>query len=376
MNKKSILIAVFSVVFLSMLSIISYADSGMLEITQINARVDYEPAIVYENVSKKNSVSGIPNGSSIDADIYPGSEVEFEIRMASKFKKTEEPDIRDVIATITLEKIDDGADVEKESTEMTLEPDEEKRVFVKLKIPQKVDLSTFNVNILAEGDYNGTHAAALYRLKLPVRKESHDIRMNVLSLNNNAFGCDRKAALTVGIYNAGKNEEDQIKIEIKNDALGINFVKDNIHLANAPSDSDIEFKQQMPISVSSNAAAGNYPITANLYWHGILFTSKTIDLRIANCALQNNQQGNNQNNNNNLKNDNVALIVPPNTGSGNQNPITNDNNNNANDNFIVTKEFSLSKSPLYVPLLVGLNILVVLVIAAIAAVFVKRKNNK
>ena len=261
-----------------------------LEITEINANVDYDEAYTYriENRDRKDSAS-VPaaNGTKIDLDVLPGSNVTFTLRIENTFQG-EEPDLRGVFATMTLEEIDDGADLEEKSIDFDLEPGNDYRVDIKFAIPMEVDAGTYKLVMEAEGeDRNGTSYTAKLIQKLEVKKERHDIRISKVSLNPGIVDCDRKTKLTAEIVNAGSNAENQIALEFKSGNLGINSFDRDIFLESSDEASEEEKRhaKALNIEVPSFLNAGTYPIFINLYWENfVLFDQKTADLVVRECS--------------------------------------------------------------------------------------------
>src|SRR3989338_990846 len=125
-----------------------------LKITEIDFNVDYDEAYTYsiEGRDRKDSGSvSIANDSKIDADILPGSSLTFTVRVENTFQG-EDPKIRGVFVTTTIEDIDDGADLDEESLDFDLEPGDDYRFDVKFPMPLDVEAGAYNVVIEAEGE--------------------------------------------------------------------------------------------------------------------------------------------------------------------------------------------------------------------------------
>src|SRR3989338_4564733 len=261
-----------------------------LQITEIDVHVDYDEAYTYrvENRDRIDSTTvSISNDSKIDAYLLPGSNVTFTVRVENTFQG-EDPDLRGVFATITIEDIDDGADLDEESIDFDLEPGNDNRVDVKFPIPLDVDAGTYNVIMEAEGeDRNETSYKTEVRLKLEVKKQSHDIRITKVLLNPSIVDCDRKAKLTAEIVNAGSNAENQVALEFKATSLGVNSYDKDISLESSDEASEEEKIHAKPlnIEVPSFFKAGTFPILINLYWKNfVLFDQKTVDLVVKDCV--------------------------------------------------------------------------------------------
>lgn len=277
-------------IFAFMLLTASISLAKGLEITEIDAYVDYDEAYTYriEHVGRKNSASvPVSNNSKIDADILPGSNVTFTIRIENSFQG-EEPDLRGVFATVTIEDIDDGADLVEESSNFDLEPGNDQRVDIKFEIPLDVEAGAYNVVIFADSeDRNGTQYSAEINLRLEVKKQSHDIRIIRVSLTPSIIDCERKAKLTAEITNAGSNAESQVALEFESSALGVSSIDKNVLLeaSNEASDEEKSYTKTLNMDVPRSVKAGTYPIFINLYWKDIaLFDQKVAELVVRDCS--------------------------------------------------------------------------------------------
>ena len=281
-------LAIFAAMFIVLLAAGIFAAG--LEITEIDANVDYDEAYTYrvEGRERKDSASvPVSNNSNIDIDVLPGSNVTFTVRVANTFTG-EKPKINGVFVRATIEDIDDGADLEDESLDFDLEPGDDYRYDVKFQIPLDVEANTYNTIVEAEGeDTNGTSYETKVNLKLEVKKQSHDIRITRVLLSPDSVDCDRKAKLTAEITNVGSNPENQIALEFKSGALGVNSYDKDIFLESSDEASEEEktFAKALNIEVPAFLNAGTYPILINLYWKNfVLFDQKSVDLVVKDCA--------------------------------------------------------------------------------------------
>ncbi len=274
---------------LTFLLLVASVLAAGLEITEIDASVDYDEAYTYRVESRdridSNSVP-VANNTKINVDILPGSNVTFTIRVENTFQG-EEPDLRGVFVTITIEDIDDGADLDEESIDFDLEPGDDYRFDVKFPILIDVDAGTYNVIIEAEGeDRNETPYKTELLQKLEVKKQSHDIRISKVLLTPSVVDCNRKAKLTAEIVNAGSNAENQVALEFKATSLGVNSYDKDISLESSDEASDEEktYTKTLNIEVPSFFQEGKFPILINLYWKNfVLFDQKTVDLIVKDC---------------------------------------------------------------------------------------------
>ena len=283
-NMKQIIIIFVMILLVSQLSL-----AQGLKITEIDLNVDYDEAYTYriEKRDRMDSVSGISNNSKINADIFPGANVTFTLRIENSFPSSGSS-LKGVFARITLEEINDGDDLEGESLDFDLEPGDDYRVDVKFQIPLDVDSGTYNAVIEAEGDErNGTTQGANIAAKLEIKRQSHDIRIIRTILEPGAIECERKIRLSAEAMNLGSNPENQIALEFKSEILGISSIDGDIFLESSDEASIEEktYEKTLNAAISKSLDAGTYPIFVNLYWrNAVVFDKKVIYLKVKDCG--------------------------------------------------------------------------------------------
>lgn len=337
-----------------------------LEITEIEVHVDYDEAHTYRIENRERldfTAVSLVNNSKIDVDVLPGSNVTFTVRVENTFSPAGS-DLRDILVTVTIEEIDDGADLEADSSDFDLEPGDDRRVDIKFNIPLNVDAGTYNVIVEADSeDRNGTPFNAKLNFKFEVDKQSHDIRITKAILNPGILDCDRKTKLTSEIMNLGSNMEDQVALEFKAAGIGINSYDKDITLASSDEATDEEkiYTKTLNIEVPDFFKSGTFPILINLYWKNfILFDQKTVDLVVKDCASKPPMPKEEKNNNS----EQVILIQPEEEKEEEQPKQT--------DLVIATKEISILKSPMLLLAVLGGLLAAIFVLVAVIAL-IKQK---
>ena len=264
-----------------------------LAITKIDARADYEDSLVYrieqeQQITRINNAPvPVANNSKVDVEVFPGSNLTFGVRVENKFNGGEHV-VRNIVVTATIEGVNGGGDLEEKSTDFDIDSGNDNRVDIKFKIPFDVETKTYNVKVEAEGDdMNRTPYKTEVRLKLDIKKLSHDVRIAEISLHPSIVDCNRKSKLTGQITNAGANFEDEVTFEFKSVPLGINSFDKGISLQayNGANGKEISHAKTLSIEVTSFFKSGTYPIYVNLYWKNLaLFDQKTIDFGVRDCG--------------------------------------------------------------------------------------------
>jgi len=257
---------------------------GGLIIDELDVRVFYREGgtDVDQNVNNGERV----DFGDDDDEIGPGDEIEFRVNLENTFTSSEDIDIEDITVTITIEEIDDGEDIDEESDEFDLDPGETERVIVPFKIKLEVEEQIYDVLIEVEGvDDEGTSHEIVWNLKISINKDRRDIIIRKASLTQNTLSCSRETRLNIEVLNIGTKIEDDVKVEVLNDDIGLNFVEDDIELDIEPFEDDDEYDKSILIKVDNNVAAGNYPITVNAYiTGGALFATETVNLEVKACG--------------------------------------------------------------------------------------------
>ncbi len=270
---------------------ISIDVRGGLIIEDFDVRVYYKYG---ENDGKSDVHQGVKNAEKLDYEdgVRPGSELKFDIDVENTFSTDEDIDIEDVRITITIEEIEEDGDLDEESQEFDLEAGESERFTIFFEIPLEVEEGDYNIIIEVEGeDTEGTEHRVEWNLEMQLEKERRNIIIRDVSLSQDTVSCARNTRLSLDVLNIGTKEEDEVKVEVINADLDLNFAEDDISLGTDPFDEDDEFKKSIDIKVPSDLEAGTYPIAVNLYiTGGALFDSEILNLNVENCGVEEEQE--------------------------------------------------------------------------------------
>jgi len=227
------------------------AYDSTLKIIEVNAKVD----------GKKDTITN--NGEKIGREAKESSDVEFEIEIENIFEK----EIKNVDVTVTIKDIDDGDDLDDEDSIFRIAPGESENVDLGFDLPLKVDDGDYDVKIDVEGkdEDNNIHIAN-WVLTLEVKKERNNVKIIKALVSPSTVSCSRLTSLTVNILNLGREDEEDVKIEIKNEALGINIKEENIDL-DTGTDDDAEYEKTFMVDIPDDIEAGTYPIDVKVYYN-------------------------------------------------------------------------------------------------------------
>lgn len=272
--KISLKLLLLSVVMCALLMNVAYAAGSKLIFSDVDAKVGGKTS------------NNLKSGETIDEEAEPGDSVEFRVKVQNNFTSDEKLKIEDVSVKVTIEGIDDGEDLEEESSEFDLSFGNDKRVTLKFEVPLEVDEDTFDVLIHAEGeDKNGTNHETEMRLRLEVDKETHLLKITKKSLTPDSVSCNRKnIQLAATVINIGNEDEDDVTFEVSNSNLGINLRDDVGELTSEPNEPESRFSKTYAFSIPNDAESGSYPITLRaLYDNDRKKAEESVTLTVNDC---------------------------------------------------------------------------------------------
>lgn len=272
---------IIGILMITLLVGIAHASRQALEFSDVDVKVGSK--------TDKNLL----NGDTINEEAKPGDAVEFRIQMKNNYTGAENLKIQNIVVKGTIESIDDGDDLEEESSEFDLSTGSDKRVTLKFQVPVEVDEDTFDVLIEAEGDdKNGTNQDASMKIRLEVNKESHKIRITKNTLTPAEVACGRKnVQVGVGLQNIGTDDEKDVNMHILNTDLGID-IKENIgELEAEPFEDTSKFSKTYSFNIPADTEAGIYPIIIRaLYDDDKRKAEETATLTVSDCPITKAQQ--------------------------------------------------------------------------------------
>ena len=134
---KSLLLSL--VIFIFLMNV-AYAAGSKLVFSDVDVKVGSK--------TSKN----LDDRDTIDDEAEPGDTVEFRVEVQNNFTNAEDLDIEDISIEVTIEEVDDGDDVDEESSDFDLKAGRDKKVTLKFQLPLEIDEDTFDVTIHAEGE--------------------------------------------------------------------------------------------------------------------------------------------------------------------------------------------------------------------------------
>ena len=235
-------------------------------------------------VSVDGEDEDVEDGDKISEEAKPGSAVEFNIEAENLFNDGTE--IRDIEVSVTIQDIDNGDDLDDTADEFDLDSGDSDDVSISFSLPDDTEQNTYDVIITAEGkDENGRTQEARWELQLEVRREKHFVKISQAALSPSAITCDKSTSMELEIINLGREQEDDVIVEIESDELGIDIKEDGIELDEDPDREDNSYSRTVNINLE-DAKKGAYTLTVKTYYDSDkLSDTKTVELTVGDCAI-------------------------------------------------------------------------------------------
>jgi hypothetical protein len=266
---------------------INVSDSNLTTIQKFNLTVSKGPKLIISDLDIKvdsKTDKNIRNGSKISKDAAPGSKVEFKLELENLFTKDEDLDIDNIDVDIIIEDIDDGDDLEEDSSDIKIKADDKEKITFKFEVPVEVDEDVYDVFIFVEGDDdNGTTHELMWKLGLEVEKENHEIRILRALSSPNSVSCQRTVSLSTEIINTGSKDEDDVSLEITSLQLGIDSATHEIELDEGTDNN--RFTKTISKTISPDIEPGTYVVDVRAFYDGKLSESKDIVIDVNECEF-------------------------------------------------------------------------------------------
>ena len=357
---------IFGIIFLMIAIPMVYAEGGQLLIDKLDVKVG-------DRWSRN-----VDDGETISREAAPGDTVEFKIKFKNNYTDAEDLRIEDVVATITIEGIDDGEDIDEESNEFDIREDDDKTVTVKFEIDIEVEEDTYDVIIEAEGeDENGTDQSITWTVSLEIEKESHELRLYRKTLSPTEIKCGGIVSLSLGIMNTGSEDEEDIELVISNSDLEYNNLIAIDELEAEPYEDESKYLKTFRIEVPKDIETGIYPLDFKVtYDEGDEILEDNVDLTVSECEVEEEPECVEDSDceedeiceDSVCEEEVVVVVTQPTTPTGavvTQPTIT--------EPTTVTEEKSFFETGWFIGLLIGAEIIVIIIAVLLVMTLVKRK---
>lgn len=339
---------------------------SMLELVDIDVQVGEE--------DDRN----LKDGDNIDAEAKPEDKVTFTFKVDNLFDKDyNSGDFEDVEISLKINDRDFGDDIDEDSKEFDLDAGEDKDdIDISFDVPEDADDGDYTVEITLSGVLKQTGTprhTATAKLTLEVNLESDDVRIRALEPNPLTLQCSRDATISVSLKNQGKNDQDDVILNVDSSPLGINERFTGIQLDELGGRDD-DARKEFRISLGDDFAAGTYEYEARVFIDGDkLQDSERGTVRVEDCARR---TGTTTTGTSTVNGGATTVVVqpPPVTTQPPAAPTTPTGAaaTDFGDDIVDSVETSFTQSPLFLVLLVLGNVVVLgLIVFIIVKVAVK-----
>lgn len=240
------------------------ASTALSAVSDVTMEAENQLEIKKLKVCVNGSCDTLRDGDKVD-DLKPGDRVDVTFKVENKYKDNpaEDLEILDVNAFILVDESAFDVDEDDEIGDISPEGDEE----VTLSFDVEDDAEDGSVTMLSwvEGeDENGAKHGELFEIKLDVKRERHevslrDVRVEPDTLLCNAGG-DQTVKLSLELQNTGRDDEDEVAVEVENSDLGVSKVERDIKI-----DQDDRESRSYTLSVPSDARPGIYALSVKSF---------------------------------------------------------------------------------------------------------------
>jgi len=156
---------------------------------------------------------------------------------------------------------------------------------VEFTLPLDSQVGTYPLKVHVDGtDENDVLHEQDWTVYIKVKRDSHDILIERASVFPETLSCSRTATMDVKITNLGNRNEDEARLRITNDDLGIDVNDGLIELDEDPDSSGNSYSVSRFISLPADFKAGTYPILVRAFYEDtILLKQQTIELKVEDC---------------------------------------------------------------------------------------------
>ena len=271
--KKLALLFMFVCLATGLAAFVNAQNDTKLDIKQVTVWVDGD----------KDTVS---DGGNVN-NAKPGSSIKIEVEVENLYTDRND-EIDNIEFELTGESLDEDEDEWEDDSEIDeLKGDRRDDVTFTHELPFDVEDGEHSITITVSGDCANSSDICDDDIEftLEVEKEKHELLISSAALDPQVLACEGSSSLAVSIYNIGREDEDEVILEVKNNDLGISF-KEEFSLEICPDD-DCSYAKTFNIESSDDQKAGTYPLSIKVtYDEGGKAETKTVNLDVEECVAE------------------------------------------------------------------------------------------
>ena len=272
---KAIFIFLAALIF-TLVSVESYATADMLVIDRADARVD------------GGRWRDISDGW-LDFDLYPMDKVDIEVRIENLFDRTDGLRIRDIEAELYIDGMGSGSRgyIEDTARVTSISPGRRTTVTLRFEVPFDSYEGFHEGEIIVTGrDTNGTIHEDRIFFDLDVYRNYNELYFRTLRLSRTRLSCtNTRTDIEIDLYNIGRNDLDNVRINVISEELNIDRSESNIYLDSIEYDSRrSRFQRNFAVNIPEDAEPGFYYIDVVVYEGNSEFTRERLEIEVLECT--------------------------------------------------------------------------------------------
>ncbi len=238
------------------------AYNGIIAITgdvtyQVPLEIKVTPQICEEGQKGNDLSIDIDQPDSGD-DFYPGESIDIELNI-----KNSGSDDKDVIIEAFLYDLKDGKKLKSvKSKSVNIDNGDDQDFKLNLTIPYKIkDGNEHMLYIKAYEDGDEDVQCREITQTVDIKKKDHDVTVSELIFSPSTASCGTQVSATATILNIGDNDEENVKLMLKNSELGLNQNSLSFDIDKYLTSSD-EVTERFTFTIPTDAETKKYYIEA------------------------------------------------------------------------------------------------------------------
>ena len=230
--------------------------------------------------------SNVDDGDTIDIEATPEDEVVLRFKVSNLFDdKYDDGDLDDTELTVTIDDSNFGDDIDEDANEFDINAGEDSNdVEVRFTIPDDAEDGIYDMVITVEAKQeSGAVHTDTITVGLEVNLENDDVRIVSIEPSSLSLRCNRDATISVHVKNYGKDDQDEVVINVDSSELDINERFTGISLDEL-GDRDNDIRREFRVSLDDKPA-GTYDVDVRVFINGDdLMDDETLSIELENCG--------------------------------------------------------------------------------------------
>ena len=213
----------------------------------------------------------------------PGDTLDIRVEVENNYDSDDDDiSIEDIVVRAEISDSDFDLDEDDEISDISAD-DQDSVTFNDVEVDDEASGKyTLEITIEGRGEspFGGRHGQKI-EIDLDVERESHEILIRTSSLSPSRLACDKNSFdAKMKIFNSGKNDEDEVAIEVAVPSLGVSVLKEDISL-----DENDESSRTIAVLLPAKVSPGTYTVELTTFWNNDIESDKeTLSLTVDPCA--------------------------------------------------------------------------------------------